>query len=204
MWEEMQAPIVPFVIFGAYDLYPVGSWVNSTGRVTVRYLPPLHPAEARDRDHMMRLVRRRMLESLRQCPPTMAHEISPSFYAASLLSNVAVTLLSVLLCRAAYEALAVRLQYSLLQITLGGSSLVLGITAALYVYYVYVVDSGTAAGILNNQFNCSEHFLLSLLNFTLSNRYTSKDEEATVKTTMDHSSDTSGFILCFYFVRYLF
>ncbi len=27
MWEEMQAPIVPFVIFGAYDLYPVGRYV---------------------------------------------------------------------------------------------------------------------------------------------------------------------------------
>lgn len=56
MWEEMQAPIVPFVIFGAYDLYPVGSWVNNTGHVTVRYLSPLSPGDARDRDHMMRLV----------------------------------------------------------------------------------------------------------------------------------------------------
>ena len=146
MWEEMQAPIVPFVIFGAYDLYPVGSWVNSTGRVTVRYLPPLYPSEARDRDHMMRLVRRRMLESLRQCPPTMAQEISPAFYAASLLSNVAVILLSLLLCGAAYETLAVRLQYSLSQIALGGSGVVVGITAALYIYYVYIVDSGTTAG----------------------------------------------------------
>jgi len=145
MWEEMQAPIVPFVIFGAYDLYPVGSWVNSTGRVTVRYLPPLYPSEARDRDRMMRLVRRRMLESLRQCPPTMAQEISPAFYAASLLSNVAVILLSLLLCGAAYQTLAVRLQYSLSQIALGGTGVVVGITAALYIYYVYIVDSGTAA-----------------------------------------------------------
>lgn len=56
MWEEMQAPIVPFVILGAYDLYPVGSWVNQTGRVTVRYLPPIHPHEATDKEHMMRLV----------------------------------------------------------------------------------------------------------------------------------------------------
>ena len=56
MWEEMQAPILPFVIVGAYDLYPVGSWVNQTGRVTVRYLPPIYPAEATNKDHMMRLV----------------------------------------------------------------------------------------------------------------------------------------------------
>mgnify|MGYP005991855095 CR=1 FL=1 len=56
MWEEMQAPILPFVIVGAYDLYPVGSWVNQTGRVIVRYLPPIYPAEATNKDHMMRLV----------------------------------------------------------------------------------------------------------------------------------------------------
>ena len=56
MWEEMRAPILPFVILGAYDLYPVGSWVNQTGVVTVRYLAPVRPEEAQDRDHMMRLV----------------------------------------------------------------------------------------------------------------------------------------------------
>lgn len=56
MWEEMQAPIVPFVIFGAYDLYPVGSWVNQTGVVAVRYLPPIYPSAATDKEHMMRLV----------------------------------------------------------------------------------------------------------------------------------------------------
>jgi 1-acyl-sn-glycerol-3-phosphate acyltransferase len=56
MWEEMQAPIVPFVILGAYDLYPVGSWVNQTGVVTVRYLPPILPSAAKNRDHMMRMV----------------------------------------------------------------------------------------------------------------------------------------------------
>lgn len=56
MWEEMKAPVVPFLIIGAYDLYPVGSWVNQTGHVTVRYLKPIYPHEATDRDHMMRLV----------------------------------------------------------------------------------------------------------------------------------------------------
>jgi 1-acyl-sn-glycerol-3-phosphate acyltransferase len=39
--EDLNAPIVPLLIFGAFDLYPVGSWVNSTGIVTVRYLPPI-------------------------------------------------------------------------------------------------------------------------------------------------------------------
>ena len=56
MWEEMKAPILPFVVLGAYDLYPVGSWVNNTGVVTARYLSPIPPSAAVDRDHMMRLV----------------------------------------------------------------------------------------------------------------------------------------------------
>jgi 1-acyl-sn-glycerol-3-phosphate acyltransferase len=65
MWEEMQAPIVPFLIIGAYDLYPVGSWVNQTGHVTVRYLKAINPNEARDKEHMMRLVRARASVALR-------------------------------------------------------------------------------------------------------------------------------------------
>ena len=85
-----------------------------------------------------------MLESLRDVPASMAAEISPLFHALSLLSNLAVTALSALLCCAAHEALVVRLQYTLPQIALGGSGTVLAVTAALYVYYVYIVDSGTA------------------------------------------------------------
>jgi 1-acyl-sn-glycerol-3-phosphate acyltransferase len=56
MWEQLQAPIVPLIIYGAYDLYPVGSWVNNTGRVAVRYLPPILPTEAKSRDEMLRIV----------------------------------------------------------------------------------------------------------------------------------------------------
>lgn len=49
--------VVPFIVFGAYDLYPVGSWVNNTGVIVVRYLPPILPSEATSREDMMRLVR---------------------------------------------------------------------------------------------------------------------------------------------------
>ena len=85
-----------------------------------------------------------MLETLREVPASMATEISPLFHALSLLSNLAVAAASVLLSLLAHEALVVRLQYSLPQIALGGSGGVLAITAALYVYYVYIVDSGSA------------------------------------------------------------
>lgn len=53
MWEQLKSPIVPLIIFGAYDLYPVGSWVNRTGIVTVRYLPPLLAEDGLSRDDML-------------------------------------------------------------------------------------------------------------------------------------------------------
>lgn len=57
IWEELKSPILPFVILGAYDLYPVWSWVNNTGVVTVRILPPILPDEAHTKDEMLRKVR---------------------------------------------------------------------------------------------------------------------------------------------------
>ena len=36
MWEQLRVPIVPVIFYGAYELYPVGSWVNNTGKVYVR------------------------------------------------------------------------------------------------------------------------------------------------------------------------
>jgi 1-acyl-sn-glycerol-3-phosphate acyltransferase len=56
IWEELRAPIIPFVIYGAFDLYPVGSWVNQTGKVTVRYLPPIVAETTITRDEMLRKV----------------------------------------------------------------------------------------------------------------------------------------------------
>lgn len=56
MWDELRSPIVPMIIYGAYDLYPVGDWVNQTGHVTVKYLPPIQPSEAPDKEAMLVLV----------------------------------------------------------------------------------------------------------------------------------------------------
>lgn len=86
-----------------------------------------------------------MLESLRQVPATMCAPISSSFLLLSLMANVAVIAFSALLCAGGRELLVVRLRLSLLQVTGGTTALVLGITAALYVYYVYIVDSGASS-----------------------------------------------------------
>jgi 1-acyl-sn-glycerol-3-phosphate acyltransferase len=31
MWEQLNAPIIPLIFYGAYELYPVNNWVNNTG-----------------------------------------------------------------------------------------------------------------------------------------------------------------------------
>ena len=34
MWEQLGVPIIPLIFYGAYELYPNGSWVNNTGDIT--------------------------------------------------------------------------------------------------------------------------------------------------------------------------
>eukprot|EP01038_Epipyxis_sp_PR26KG_P008630 gene8630-11663_t len=70
MWDTLQSPMVPVIIFGAYDLYPVKSWINRTGRVTVLYLNPIdYPSQDISVEDKMIMVRSKMLEAIRdQCP----------------------------------------------------------------------------------------------------------------------------------------
>ena len=56
MWEDLKVPIVPVMFFGAYDLWPTGSWLNNHGTVVIKYLKPIMPNEANDRDEMHYLV----------------------------------------------------------------------------------------------------------------------------------------------------
>ena len=84
-WEMLKVPIIPFVSYGGYDLYPVGNlfplsvcvcifinktikfthihiyycegtYVNQTGKIYIRYLKPIMPHEAKSRDEMHNLV----------------------------------------------------------------------------------------------------------------------------------------------------
>lgn len=52
MWESMQTPIVPVISYGAFDLFPGKSWMNSTGKVAVKYLTPIQPHEAENREEV--------------------------------------------------------------------------------------------------------------------------------------------------------
>ena len=85
IWEDLHVPIVPLVVFGAFELFPRGQSMNSCGRVVVQVLPPLicgsgTPAlagsgtrGANDRERMSHRLRDVMLQALAK-PPTQALE----------------------------------------------------------------------------------------------------------------------------------
>jgi hypothetical protein len=52
MWEQLQSPIIPFINYGGYDLFPVGNWLNVPGKVIIRYLTTIQPNEAKSRDEV--------------------------------------------------------------------------------------------------------------------------------------------------------
>ena len=140
MWEELKAPIVPVVLFGGWDLYPVGSWVNQCGYVAVRYLKPIQPSEVFSRDHLIRLLRRRMLTALLDCPKIIGKSLSWP----QRLRSIAVTLLNIafdLGCIKLFNLIAFEhLGLSIKQAAFYTVVTIFAITIALYVYTVYVVD----------------------------------------------------------------
>lgn len=89
-------------------------------------------------------VRRRMLESLRQCEPgSIGRNISKAHWVASMFGNLTATSLTVLFFYSSYQQLVVRCGLGLVRATVLVSGSVIAITAALYIYYVYIVDSGS-------------------------------------------------------------
>lgn len=68
MWDQLKTPIIPLVIFGAFELYPPGKQMSLPGKVHVKYLAPIQNSEATSREEMSELVRIRMLESWRDGP----------------------------------------------------------------------------------------------------------------------------------------
>lgn len=87
-----------------------------------------------------------MLESLRQCEPgSIGRNISKVRWMASMLGNVTVSGVTALFFFSLYQQLVVRWGLGLLRATALISGLVIAITAALYIYYVYIVDSGRSS-----------------------------------------------------------
>ena len=156
MWEQLQAPIVPLLTYGAFELFPKSkctplseslphshappcpplvllaeSWVNLAGRVHIRYLKPIYPQEAASRQEMAVLVRRRMLQALKQCPEDLAKEVSPYTYWSQMCVVVGTIALTGLSTRHLLTHVVTPTQFAI------GST---GITIGLYVYYVYAIN----------------------------------------------------------------
>jgi hypothetical protein len=88
LWEQLKTPIIPLVIIGAYDLYPPGNQIPNTGRVYAKILSPILPTEAKTRNEMSALLRRRMLEAWRDSPADAGNELSWNkwlFYMSTLI-----------------------------------------------------------------------------------------------------------------------
>ena len=140
MWEDTRAPIVPVVILGAYDLYPVTNSINLPGKVWVRYLPPIYAKEARDRDDMLRLVRRRMLESLMKAPEDLGGQLTWLERTASFVGGCAMIGACSGLLWSIHRVLFLDLKLTFLSASLWTAGLSTGVTAVLYVYNVYIVN----------------------------------------------------------------
>jgi 1-acyl-sn-glycerol-3-phosphate acyltransferase len=163
--EDLNAPIVPLLIFGAYDLYPVGNWVNQTGVITVRYLPPISFVEHNDvvhqtvatqigpnvRAQFLRKVRRATLMSLADAPSTIGQDVSLAYRVASFVANIVLVVGSFWGFQVFRRFLVAR--YALSTVGFIGVLLLAmaAVTVALYVYYVYLAtlfvreDSAAAA-----------------------------------------------------------
>lgn len=68
MWDTLKTPIVPIIIYGAFDLYPPGRQMTIPGKVYVRFLPPIYAKEAENREQMSQLLRTKMLEAIKNGP----------------------------------------------------------------------------------------------------------------------------------------
>jgi hypothetical protein len=88
-----------------------------------------------------------MLESLRLCTPgSVGRDISLARWVKSIMGNVGVIALTVALFYGGHQLLVVRLGNSVLAVLSSFTAIVLAITAALYVYYVYIVDTSSSRG----------------------------------------------------------
>lgn len=77
LWEQIKTPIIPLVIFGAYDLYPPGGHLMSLpGKVYAQYLEPVRPTESMTRDEISQLIRSKMLEAWKDGPKDVGAELT--------------------------------------------------------------------------------------------------------------------------------
>ena len=111
-----------------------------------RYLDPIGPAEAPNREAMARLVRRRMLEAFLDTPGPIGADLHALGRARAFAATAGILALDAAVIVAMREVFLRRLGVSPAALTAGLASAVVMITAALYVYNVYIVNAGGSSG----------------------------------------------------------
>lgn len=76
MWESLKIPVIPLVIYGAYELYPKNKKMTMPGKVYARFLTPIQSSDVNSRDEMLNTTRKRMLEAWKDCPEDASVELS--------------------------------------------------------------------------------------------------------------------------------
>jgi len=146
-WEDLQVPLVPIVIFGAFDLHPPTASMTHPGRVVCRILAPIKPEEvdpsaepAARRDILSRLLRRRMLEAGLEAPFGVGDAGGKSFTerGANFACLAALVSFNVLVGVTVKSVLDTRkISYS--KAALWGLGATIGVSVMVYVYNVYIV-----------------------------------------------------------------
>ena len=143
--QELESPIIPFVIYGAWDLYPVGSWVNQCGRCATRFLNPIEPTDAngkkRSLDEMKDLTRRSMLKAASESPLGVGDDLTVAEFLTCYAINAiniffVLTVLYVYVQKLFFDYLGMGLRGTIINTTI----VVFAVTVALYVWSVYVVN----------------------------------------------------------------
>ena len=144
LWEQMNRPILPIVIFGASELLPLNRSMSMPGKVFLRFCPMIvgNPDQV-TRAEMMRRVRKAMLLEYRNPPSDAAAEVS-SFYFVKHIAYLIATYGFMFLCYRYIPAksilsqrLSVLLPYFYNAEVSGGILLAISvgsITSALYLY----------------------------------------------------------------------
>ena len=58
MQEQLQWPVIPVTIHGAYELFPIKTYFNECGRVVVRFNRPIEAADIKSRDSLAQRLRK--------------------------------------------------------------------------------------------------------------------------------------------------
>lgn len=169
LWQQLDARVVPMIIYGAYEMYPPGKQMSIPGHVHVHFLPAFDPeaitsdmSENSDGDESLRAqlrarmsskLRRDMLTELAKQPPGVGDELSWS----ERLLNVASIVLFVSLLVSLHAGAHVVFEWldiSALQAALYGLLGSCAITLVLFVWVMYgimVLSLVVAAGALGGQ-----------------------------------------------------